>query len=271
MQLKFRSIVLCFLFSFFLISCGGLNSQPSSGKYPPFIQAAQQGNITEVEQLLKSGELIGQKTIDNQTALHAAAAEGQDAMVQWLLVHEASPLAEDKDGKTQIDLAKEQGHLQAAQIMIDYLKLMKSQADAFAAGDIGILRILLAEDGRGYMVLHITAQIGNTLLVAEEIKANADVNAQTANGFTPLHKAVLSGKIELVQMLLDAGADVNQTDVYNDTPLYYAIMENNAALVKLFLAAGADPGIRSVFGNETALEFARKQGKPEIIALLEGK
>src|SRR6266498_1011595 len=98
MPKKFVFSILAAIIGVFSLSCGVVSIQP--GYYPPFIRAAQTGNITEAERLLKSGEFITQTTIGNQTALHLAAAEGQDKMVEWLLSHEANPLAQDQKGKT---------------------------------------------------------------------------------------------------------------------------------------------------------------------------
>lgn len=262
---------------FLLIStllCAGLcpiTVNSTSGTYPPFVKAAQQGDIPTAEQLLKSGELVNQKTIGDQTPLHIAAAEGQDAIVRWLLAHEANPLAKDQNGKTPADFAQSQGHNQTAQIILDYIQLVKSEESATAAGDKETLRRLLTQDIRKYTVLHIAAQAGATQIVADEIKTGADVKAQTVNGLTPLHKAIVSGKIEIVKKLLDAGANVNARDIYNNTPLYYAINYEDVEMIKLLLATGADLSIRSVWGNETALDFAKRRGNTKIIALLEQK
>lgn len=269
MSKKFVYPILAVIISAFSLSCVAVNVQ--SGYYPPFIKAVQTGNITEAERLLKSGELISQTTIGNQTALHLAAAEGQDKMVEWLLSHEANPLAQDQNGKTPADYATSQGHTQTAQLIIDYIQLLKDEEQAFKAGDIESLRKLLLQDGKGHTILHVMAETGETQLVEKEIKSSADVNLQTVNGLTPLHKAVASGKVEICQLLIDAGANVNIRDIYNNTPLYYAIDFENIDLVKLFLDAGADPNIRSVWGNETALDHAKRKGNAEIIALLENK
>lgn len=239
--------------------------------YPPFIKAAQQGNIVEADHLLRTGELVNQKTIGDQTALHIASEEGQDDMVRWLLARDADPRAQDQHAQTPADYARSQGHIQTAKIILDYIELLNKEQEAVVSRNKDALRNLLSQDGRGYTILHLMAQAGATLAVAEEITAGADVNAQTLKGLTPLHKAVISGKTEICRMLLDAGADVNARDVYNATPLYYAILYNNKDLVKLFLDEGADPNIRSIFANETALDYAKRQGNAEIIALLEQK
>jgi ankyrin repeat protein len=269
MSKKFVSSILAVVIGVFSLSCGFVSVQ--SGQYPPFIKAAQTGNITEAERLLKSGEFVAQTTIGNQTALHIAAAEGQDKMVEWLLSHEADPLTQDQNGKTPADYATSQGHAFTAHLILDDIQLTRDEEQASKMGDIETLRKLLLQDGKGYTVLHVMAEAGETQMVENEIKSGANVNLQTVNGFTPLHKAVTSESVEICQLLINAGADVNIGDIYNNTPLYYAIHRENVDLVKLFLDAGADPNIRSVWGNETALDYAKRKGNAEIIALLENK
>lgn len=271
MPKKFVSPILVSVICILSLACGAVSIQSQSGSYPPFIKAAQQGDIAEAEKLLKSGEFVNQKTIGNQTALHLAAAEGQDDMVMWLLAHDADADAQDQNGKTPADFAISQAHDQTAQLILDYIKLLKDEELAYKAGDIEALRKLLLQDVSKNTVLHLMAKAGDVQVVENEIKSGANVNSQTANGFTPLHNAVISGNIEICKLLIEAGADVNIVDVYNNTPLYFAVHYQNKDLVKLLLDAGADPNIRSVWRNETALDTAKRKGNAEIIALLEKK
>jgi len=111
--------ILIFLLLFTLNDC---SIDPKTGKYPPFIKAAQQGDIKRAIELMKNGEYINQTTIGNQTALHVASAEGQNEMVIWLLKNGANPLAEDLNSKTPADFAKKQGKIDIEKIILDYIK-----------------------------------------------------------------------------------------------------------------------------------------------------
>lgn len=270
---RFPLIVTVILGVILVLSAGSClpTFSATSGTYPPFIKAALEGDITETQRLLEAGEFVNQTTIGNQTALHVAAAEGQDDMVYWLLEHDANPLAQDQNGKTPADFAKSQNNMQTAQIILDYVQLLQDEAEATKAGDLETLRDLLSQDRRGITILHLAAQSGETQIVMDEIAAGSDVNVQTKTGLAPLHKAVAGGSVEVCRMLLEAGADVNARDVHNGTPLYYAAVFGNEDLVRLLLDAGADPDIPATPGNETALDRARSDGNTEIITLLEQK
>lgn len=252
------------------VGCGPMVNV-STGTYPPFIQAAQRGDVAEADRLLRAGAMVAQPTIGNQTALHVAAAEGQEAMVTWLLAHEAPALAKDQNNQTPADLARARGKVGAAEIIDAYAELLRQENEAIGRGSTTELEPLLARDPRGYTVLHVVAQLGTPAAVEKTLRAGADVNARTTLGLTPLHKAVAGGKIDVARTLVAHGADVNARDVYNNGPLYYAINAGNSELVTLFLNAGADTSARSIFGNETALQFAERLGNPQIIELVRRK
>lgn len=241
----------------------------STGNYPPFVKAAQLGNIAEAERLLRSGELINQRSIGNQTALHVAAAEGQDQMLLWLLAHEADPLAQDLNGKTPADFARAQGKGHTEELIKSQLQQYQQEEAAVRARDKSALRELLTKDTRHYTLLHVFAQLAATEEAIQEIQSGSDVNAKTALDMTPLHKSIVGGQVEIARALLKSGADVNARDIYNNTPLYYASFYGNKEMVGLLLASGADKSLRSVLANESPLDLAKRLGKQEVIPLLE--
>lgn len=89
-------------------------------------------------------------------------------------------------------------------------------------------------------------------------------------GFT-LGKYLFSEQItpETAKVLIDHGADVHCRSIgLFRTPLFTACSRGNIDLVKLYLAYGVDVDARDVT-RRTALDEAKAQGNPEIIALLE--
>jgi ankyrin repeat protein len=89
---------------------------------------------------------------------------------------------------------------------------------------------------------------------------------------TPLMLAADKSATDLVALLLKHGANVNAHDLQGMTPLMYAAAaldqgELTTAAVKALLTAKADVGARTTSG-QTALDFAVKYNKPNVVALL---
>lgn len=265
---RFHNLLVFSILTLVILQIGCARVDVSTGNYPPFINAAQEGDIAEVDRLFRGGEMPTQTTIGNQTALHVAAAEGQNEMVKWLLAHEANPLAQDLNGKTPADFANQQGHEDTEKILIDYVQLIQDEEKAILERDFDTLRELLVNDYRNYTLLHIFAQNGLVERLLAEIELGADVNVKTVADVTPLHKATIADQVETASLLLQNGADVNAVDNWNNPPIYYAILKDNPDMVRLFLDFDASIDIRSVFRNESIREYAERKGNNEIIQML---
>lgn len=116
--------------------------------------AAKQGNLSGVEEAIKSGAYINSSRILGATSLHTASMEGHYKVVEFLLKngaeinvinqfgctpllnaaydgnselvklfleHSADLSIADKDGDTPLFVAFREGHLETAQIIIDYV------------------------------------------------------------------------------------------------------------------------------------------------------
>ena len=79
--------------------------------------AASAGNHTEVCAALLSHGAEVNATYGSYTALHNAAAHGNEALVRLLLAHEADPNVKNKDKKTPLDLARDRGHARVIEIL----------------------------------------------------------------------------------------------------------------------------------------------------------
>ena len=90
--------------------------------------------------------------------------------------------------------------------------------------------------------------------------------------YTPLHTAAGLNKIEAVAALISHGADVNARDKNGETPLMLASYHGYAKVVEALLDAGADKELKATSGDDkgkTALDFARKYNKGDVVAVLE--
>ncbi|KOO52959.1 hypothetical protein Ctob_014799, partial [Chrysochromulina tobinii] len=86
--------------------------------------------------------------------------------------------------------------------------------------------------------------------------------------YTVLVAASICGQEGCVRLLLAAEAiEVNAKGRFDDTALHWAARYGHLAIAKRLLEGGADPTLRNKFGK-TAIDYAREEGKSEVVALL---
>jgi ankyrin repeat protein len=240
-----------------LVDAGAdVNTRSKQGMTPLLIAASNAGSIEIVRLLLAKGAEVNSKR-DSGTAA-AAAPDPSD------------PLA-----KRRRHSGSEGG----------YTPLLT----AASANDLEMVRLFVekgldvnAATRRGDTALHFAAGAGNVTMVKLLLAKGANVNAATMdaipvrkgpialNHLTALMYAAPYGTPDLVRTLIDAGAEVNAKDIRDMTPLMLAVGSEtqDPDVVKLLLAKGADVKAKSVMG-ETALDWAKKFGHPDVIRLLQ--
>ncbi|MDX8388507.1 MAG: ankyrin repeat domain-containing protein [Ghiorsea sp.] len=72
----------------------------------PWFEAAKNGDITTLEQLLTSGTDINNKDNTEKTALHIATKQAQLETMTWLIEHGADLNAQDKWLSTSLHIAE---------------------------------------------------------------------------------------------------------------------------------------------------------------------
>ncbi len=81
------------------------------------MQAASEGNLTAVSNLIAAGANVNLQNEDAESALMMAAAEGYTEIVQALIAAGANTDAVDDDGETAYQKAKDDGHTATAEII----------------------------------------------------------------------------------------------------------------------------------------------------------
>ncbi len=234
--------------------------------------AAENGDISQAEKLIKSCEAVNQGTIGGQTPLHLAAESGKYEMVNWLLAHEADPIAKDQNGKTPYDFAMEQRQTNSATVISNYLETRQNEKDSYETGRLDRLDILLyILDPRQLDLLHYFAEMGDVKNLTMQIQKAKNINITTVAGKTPLHFAVIAEQLNSIQLLLEAGADTNIGDMYNKTPLYYAVENKSPSIVKLLLKFNADSSKKSYCNNMSPYNLATSTNNQEILELFKAK
>ena len=131
--------------------------------------------------------------------LHAAAKANDVTALRKLLL--APPHVDERDrGETALHLAAEEGHTEAAALLLD--------ADA----DVN------STNNDGWSPLHAAAQGASTDMLSLVLARGANLGARTAIQATPLHMAAFNGRLGAVKLLVLLGADVAAVDKDGHTP-----------------------------------------------------
>jgi hypothetical protein len=86
-------------------------------------------------------------------------------------------------------------------------------------------------------------------------------------GVTPLSVAIMHDSRETFDYLLSESADVNARGKAQLPPIIQAVVPDDTYYFKTLLDHGADPSVRDRYGK-TALDYAKKWGKEEILDLI---
>mgnify|MGYP001380343762 CR=1 FL=1 len=162
----------------------------------------------------------------------------------------ASELAERlQDGATALWIACENGHADAARLLLDQ-GVDINRADKYGATP------LLAACSKG----HVDA----VRLLLDE---GAEVDRSTEGGQTPLFIACYNGHVDAAQLVLDKGAEVDRANVGGVTPLWIACSEGHVNAVRLLLKRGAEVD-RAIMDGMTPLWIACQEGHVDVARLL---
>ncbi len=168
---------------------------------PPIADAAMQGDLERVRELVRQGHDVNAAHGDGMTALHWAAEKGDAETAQILLYAGAKVDAKTRIGAyTPLLVASRNGNAAVVDV------LLSNGADA---ND----RTTTA----GTTALHFAAGSGDARTVELLLEHGAEVDAvEDASGHTPLMFAAAYDRVDAVQVLVEHGADVRRTNRVED-------------------------------------------------------
>jgi len=210
-----------------------------------------------------------------RTILHIAADAGNASAVDTILKTDNNFSQKDKEGKTALDIALERSDSRNHAETAEYLILAGAVSDNplfgyFAPAVRSSNYNIRSADGMA--PLHYIAREGYMGYLIFMLEKNADVNIKNASGATPLHEAARSGNVMLMEALLNKGAEINTQDAKGNSALHIAIPPaTQLAAIKLFIGRGANPNLRDEYGH-SPLHIAIMLNRSEDIirALLSG-
>ena len=189
---------------------------------------------------------------DSCTSLMIVSWLGLETLVKYSLEKESAKLnVQNKDGKSAVRLAGEQGHLDVVKALVKENGIALNIQDnhgytllhlAAAFGQLELVKVLIntnsialnPKDNGGLTPLHTAAHQGYTETVRLLVeKSGVEFNLQDQSGLTPLHTAARNGHEEVVRLLVEKQAvELNLKDQYGRTPLWLAAIFDKSDVVK---------------------------------------
>jgi uncharacterized protein len=279
-----------------------IHQSMSGGTSPALIAIRESGGFLAA--ILNPASLA---SVDStgKTILHLAAEAGNASAVDTILKAGANYSAKDKNGQSALDYvlerAESRNHAETAVHLIlagavsnnplytYFAPAAKSSnynirsADGMTPlhyiareGYMGYLDLLLErganvnlKNASGASPLHEAARSGKIEAMKTLIKNGAEINAQDAKGNSVLHVAVpADSHLEAINLFLSSGANINLQDEHGDSPLHIAILLNRSEeIIRNLLEHGADVTIRDTDGK-TPLFLAIERCRAKIIPIL---
>uniref|UniRef100_A0A8C5QBB0 No mechanoreceptor potential C n=1 Tax=Leptobrachium leishanense TaxID=445787 RepID=A0A8C5QBB0_9ANUR len=238
----------------------GPNEFEQESGLTPFMIAVRENRLSIVERFLELCVSLSDRTSDNRTALHVAAAYSKEEIVRVLLNKKADPniLGGPKN-----------------QLPVHYAALRPS-------GAVNVVQTLLkashkdarlTRDEDGCIPLVLAVESGNVGICKELLSAQGDVQLQDArkkHGDTALHTCCRKKDVDIAKLLVECGAQVDGQNGEGQTPLHIVAGEGNETLLKFLHQCKANPNITDQM-DRTPLHIAAERGHTNIVDILTEK
>jgi uncharacterized protein len=210
-------------------------------------------DITALSAAIHDGASLASHDRYGHTPLTAAAAQGNEHVVEALLTAGADANAHDGNGFTPLIVASQRNQIDVAQNLLahhagnDVTDGVGRSAIFYAIRrDHQMLKLLLSAhpnlriaDRDGYSVLEEAYSVNDY----DQVQLLRQAGASFVSPFEELFAASATGDVARINALLALGVNVNAAPPGAMTPLMIAAWRGNTAAVRVLLAKGADPNV----------------------------
>ncbi|TFJ86293.1 hypothetical protein NSK_002501 [Nannochloropsis salina CCMP1776] len=184
--------------------------------------AAFTDNLFELQRLIENGVDCNVVDYDGRTALHLGACEGNNKVVEYLLlpINKCNPGVLDRWGISPLFDAIKHGNLSVARVLYENgARLSKGKAATF---------------------LCTAAANGDSSLLQMLFECGVETNIGDYDYRYPIHLAAAEGEVISVEFLAYAHAELSVKDRWGRTPLDDAITEGHLCCAKMLMSFGAE-------------------------------
>lgn len=218
----------------------------------PLHHAAFNGHKTVIKALINNGAIVDPQDADMSTPLHNAAFSGHKKALRYLLDRGSDVTLKDIDGNTALHKASFNGHIKCMELLLD------------AGAELDVA------DNEGTTPTHKAASGNNFKALVLLIDRDANIKAADNTGATALHKAAFLGNLRAVNTLIAKGSDVDAGDKEGYSALHNAAYQGHIDCTRALLQANANINNPSKYGC-TALHYAAANSHSDLVAILTNK
>ncbi|XP_062914221.1 ankyrin repeat and SOCS box protein 15-like isoform X2 [Mobula hypostoma] len=224
---------------------------PPSQENRQIVKAIRQGDILELQRLIKHKFALDEADEKGWFPLHEAAVQPIQQVLEIILDASYKTIWQQKteDGETPLTLAA------AAGILGNVQALLEKRICPNITNNKGETPLLIAVRQNAYKMVSVLLQHG------------ALINRPCVRRWTAMHEAAKQGEDDMVALLLRNDGNINQKDGYGVTPVATAAAFGHCSVLEYLIHKGGDIHAQADDGASVLLEAA-EGGNPDCITVL---